>query len=121
MPKDFTPRDDAERSHRSDVEGKAVASCGAGRSSMRSSGAGRNNGSWVYRWKYEMSERPVRKGIWALKGGGYFVRTRVVEPKTGRVLDYQRAMRGVTLNEAESERRRLQSDARDLVTGRKRP
>lgn len=120
MPKDFTQHDDAERSHPSDAEARARASCGAKKIPTRSSAANRNNSDWVFRWKYEVSEKPVRKGIWALKGGGYFLRTRVVDPKTGRIMDYQRAMRGATLSEAESERRRLQSDVRDLVTGRKR-
>ncbi len=83
---------------------------------MRSSEA---KTKWVTRWKYEMTAKPLRRGVWALKDGGYLVRTRVVDPRTGKVQELQRVLRDATLIQAENERVRLQSDARDLVSGRK--
>jgi site-specific recombinase XerC len=74
---------------------------------------------WVIRWKYEMTAKALRPGIWALKDGGYFMRTRVLDPRTGKFVEYQRVLRDVTLNEAERARYRLRCDAWDLVNGRK--
>ena len=74
---------------------------------------------WVVRWKYEMTAKPLRPGIWALKDGGYFLRTRVLDPRCGRFVEYQRVLRDVTLNQVEREKFRLRCDALDLVSGRK--
>jgi hypothetical protein len=74
---------------------------------------------WVVRWKYEMTAKALRPGIWALKDGGYFLRTRVLDPRSGKFVEYQRVIRDVTLNQAERERYRLRSGAQDLVSGRK--
>ena len=74
---------------------------------------------WVVRWKYEMTAKALRPGIWALKDGGYFLRTRVIDPRSGKVVEYQRVIRDATLNQAEREKHRLRSDAHDLVSGRK--
>jgi hypothetical protein len=82
---------------------------------MRSS---KGKEKWVTRWKYEVTAKPLRRGVWALKTGGYLVRTRVVDPRTGKALELQRVLHKATLAEAETERARLQSDARDHVTGR---
>jgi integrase len=35
--------------------------------------------AWVRRWKYWMAEKPTRPGIWKLRDGGYFVRSRVTD------------------------------------------
>ncbi len=74
---------------------------------------------WVTRWKYEMSAKALRRGIWALKEGGYFLRTRVVDPRSGKVVELQRVLRDVTLTQAEREKYRLRCDAQDLVSGRR--
>jgi hypothetical protein len=74
---------------------------------------------WVVRWKYEMTAKPLRPGIWALKDGGFFLRTRVLDPRCGRFVEYQRVLRDVTLNQVEREKFRLRCDALDLVNGRK--
>ena len=39
---------------------------------------------WMTRWGYEMAVRPIRPGIYRLKSGGYYVRSRVTDRKTGK-------------------------------------
>jgi hypothetical protein len=77
---------------------------------------------WVSRWRYEMAAKPVRPGIWRLKGGGFFVRARVTDPRTGR--EYQRAMvlrgSGITIRDAFKAQDQLRSDAREHLGGRRR-
>ncbi len=68
---------------------------------------------------YEMTAKALRPGIWALKDGGGFLRTRLLDPRSGKFVEYQRVFRNVTLNQAERERYRLRCDARDLANGRK--
>jgi hypothetical protein len=74
---------------------------------------------WVTRWKYEMTAKALRPGIWGLKDGGFFLRTRVLDPRSGKFVEYQRVFRDVTLNQVEQQRFRLRSDAQDLASGRK--
>lgn len=74
---------------------------------------------WVTRWKYEMTAKTLRPGIWGLRDGGFFLRTRVLDPRSGKFVEYQRVYRDLTLNQVEQEKHRLRSDARDLVSGRK--
>jgi hypothetical protein len=66
-----------------------------------------------------MTAMALRPGIWALKDGGSFLRTRLLDPRSGKFVEYQRVLRDVTLNQAERERYRLRCDARDLASGRK--
>lgn len=70
-----------------------VPSRGDLRISMPSS-EGKNQ--WVRRWSYVMAPTS-RPGIWKLKDGGYFVRVRVTDPRTGRRVQYARALRGLTV------------------------
>jgi hypothetical protein len=76
---------------------------------------------WVTRWKYGMTAKTLRPGIWGLRDGGFFLRTRVLDPRSGKFVEYQRVYRDLTLNQVEEEKHRLRSDARDLVSGRKQP
>src|SRR5215472_9542835 len=50
-----------------------VHTSGSETTSMSSSEGARK---WVTRWKYEMTANALRPGIWGLKEGGYFLRTR---------------------------------------------
>lgn len=75
---------------------------------------------WVKRWKYDMTEKALRPGVWGLKTGGFLVRARVADRRTGKTLDRQKILRDMTLNEAEAFRNRLAFDARELASGRKR-
>jgi hypothetical protein len=74
---------------------------------------------WVVRWKYEMTAKALRPGIWGPREGGYVLRTRVIDPRSGKIVEYQRALRDVTLNQPEREKQRLRSDALERATGRK--
>jgi hypothetical protein len=77
---------------------------------MRSYAVGETT-EWITRWKYEISAKPLRPGVWGLKDGGFLVRTRALDP-VGKVKEHMRALRGVTLEEAEREKYRLQTTAR---------
>ena len=74
---------------------------------------------WVTRWKYVMTAKALRPGIWGLKDGGFFLRTRVLDPRSGKFVEYQRVLRDVTLSQVEQAKFRLRSDAQDLASGRK--
>ncbi len=74
---------------------------------------------WVRRWRYVMAPTP-RPGIWRLKDGGYFVRVRVTDPRTGHRHQCARALRGsnVTIWDAVRVRDQLRHEERDRVEGR---
>jgi hypothetical protein len=57
---------------------------------------------WVTRWRYQVAKTATRRGIWKLKGGGYLVRARVTDSRTGREYQISKTLRGphVTLLEA---------------------
>jgi len=78
---------------------------------MRSSGASQ----WVSRWRYEMAVKPERPGIWRLRTGGFFIRARVTDPRTGR--EYQRTTvlrgEGHALKDALKAQDQLRSDTRE--------
>lgn len=75
---------------------------------------------WVIRWKQEMSKHAVRPGVWLLKSGGYVIRARVTDPRTGKARDRQQILRGASLKEAEAARDHLVFTERQVVTGNKR-
>jgi hypothetical protein len=74
---------------------------------------------WVQRWRYQMAPTS-RPGIWKLKDGGYFVRVRVTDPRTGRRVQCARALRGLTVTiwDAIRIRDQLRQEGRDRVEGR---
>ncbi len=76
------------------------------------------NSRWVRRWRYLMAPT-ARRGIWKLKDGGYFVRIRVTDPRTGRRVQCARALRGtdVSIWEAIRARDQLRRDGHDRVEG----
>lgn len=47
---------------------------------------------WVNRWNYWIAPDPVKPGVWRRKEGGYFVRGRAVDPRTGKTREVQRAL-----------------------------
>jgi hypothetical protein len=77
------------------------------------------NNQWVQRWRYTMAPTS-RRGIWRLKDGGYFVRIRVTDPRTGRRLQCARVLRGtdVTLRDAVRALGRLRLEGRARVEGK---
>jgi Phage integrase family len=78
--------------------------------------------AWVTRWRCEMAAKPSRRGIWRLKGGGFFVRARATDPRTGKELQLSQTLRGerVAIREAIEAQDRLRLDARDRIDGKTR-
>jgi site-specific recombinase XerD len=48
---------------------------------------------WIERWKYKIAPRPSRPGVWRLKGGGYLVRGRATDFRTGKKREILRAIK----------------------------
>lgn len=67
---------------------------------------------WVKRWGYEMAERPTRTGIYRLRTGGFFIRTRVKG-----VGERSRALHDATLAEAQRKLDELVIEARAEARG----
>lgn len=74
--------------------------------------------TWVERWGYAVSAKPTRPGIWRLKTGGFLVRVRANEPRTGRRVSKTRALPSArTVAEAQLERDRLHAELRAEARG----
>lgn len=52
----------------------------------------RDAGRWVKRWDDEIDPRPVAPGVYRRKAGGFRIRGRVVDPRTGRMREVRRAL-----------------------------
>jgi hypothetical protein len=85
--------------------------------SMRFSEA---SGPWTIRWRYEMAVKPTRRGIWRLKKGGFFVRARVTDPRTGKEHQISRTLTGerLTVRDALHAQDELRCEARERLAGR---
>lgn len=76
---------------------------------------------WIRRWRYEMSATPVRAGVWRLKDGGYYVRARVTDRRTGQRVTVSKVLRDVgTAKDAAVELERLASEQRLRASGKRR-
>ncbi len=66
---------------------------------------------WVTRWRYEISAKPVLPGVWRRKDGGFLVRGKVTDPRTGRQHQVLKPLDAATPLEAkawlEAEQRRI--------------
>ena len=49
---------------------------------------------WVMRWKYEISAKPVLPGVWRRKDGGFLVRGRATDRRTGKRKEILRVIEG---------------------------
>jgi integrase len=58
--------------------------------------------SWVKRWGYLVASKPTRPGIYRLKDGGFLVRGRVTDAKTGKLRTVIKALRDATVQEAQA-------------------
>ena len=76
-------------------------------------------GRWVKRWRYVMAPTQHR-GIWRLKHGGYFIRVRVTDSRTGRRHQHARAIHGpnLTIRDAVRVRDELRHEGIAHVEGR---
>jgi integrase len=67
---------------------------------------------WLYRWKNWIMPSAV-PGVWNRKEGGHFVRTRVIDPTTGRMKEIKKVMPDADLGTAfkwlQDERARVQA------------
>lgn len=75
---------------------------------------------WITRWKYEIADKPTRPGIYRLKTGGYLVRCKVTNPRSGARVELMRALRDVTLSQAVQELEAIRSEEHDRVRGKTR-
>lgn len=77
---------------------------------------------WVIRWRCEMAANRSRPGIWRLKGGGFFVRARVTDPRTGKEYQLSQTLRGdrVTMRQALEAQAQLRKDGVARIDGRTR-
>lgn len=73
--------------------------------------------TWIKRWKYEIAETASADGIWALKTGGYLVRARTTNPRTGKRHDVMRALPDAKLNDAKRVRVELMTEVRERAQG----
>jgi integrase len=74
---------------------------------------------WVKRFGYWMAPSPTRPGIYRLAEGGYFIRARVLDPKTGKLRAVMRALHRATVQEAQAELDLLRSEKRAEMNGLK--
>jgi integrase len=55
---------------------------------------------WVKRWGFEIESVPVRPGVYALKGGGFLLRARAKDPRTGRAKEAMQVTRELSMSQA---------------------
>jgi hypothetical protein len=70
---------------RGEVSPAAGRTRGAGRSAARSA-------EWVTRWNDVIAETPELPGVWRRREGGFRIRGRAVDPKTGKLREVCRAL-----------------------------
>jgi integrase len=73
-----------------------------------------NDKKWRRRWKRWVSVEPVRPGIYELRSGGFLIRARITDCRTGRRTTILRAAHG-SLREAEQLRAQAAVEARTQV------
>jgi hypothetical protein len=56
--------------------------------------------TWTHRWRFEIALKPVRPGVWRLKGGGHLIRGRARDSRTGKKKTILRALRNASAVEA---------------------
>src|SRR5579872_130472 len=78
---------------------------------------------WVTRWRYEIALKATRPGVWRLKGGGYFVRCRVTDPRTGKEHPFTKVLRGegIALRDALRAQDQLRLEGRAQFAGQPSP
>src|SRR4051812_48091526 len=50
--------------------------------------------NWIMRWKTEIASEPSKPGVWRRKDGGYLVRGRGVDCRTGKLREVMRVVEG---------------------------
>lgn len=52
----------------------------------------RDDATWVMRWKMQVSAEPCLPGVYLRKDGGFVVRSRIVNPRTGKMIELLKAL-----------------------------
>jgi integrase len=73
---------------------------------------------WTERWRYQLAPKPSRPGVWRLKGGGFLVRGRVTDFRTGRRRQVMRTVHGM---DAAGAYRLLQETLDEVQNGTTKP
>jgi integrase len=73
--------------------------------------------NWVKRWKTIIAKTPVKPGVWRKKEGGFVIRARVKEPRTGRMLEIRSQIEAESAEAAYLELQRRIEELRDGVEG----
>jgi integrase len=76
---------------------------------------------WILRSRYWMASKPSRPGVWRLKDGGWFVRARGIDPKTGHQIEVSDVRREGTADEAFAWLRQEMKRVRDGSRGLEAP
>lgn len=73
---------------------------------------------WVMQWRYEMAPTS-RRGIWRLRTGGFFIRVRATDPRTGKRHQVTAILRepGVTMRDAVRAQERLRREGHRRIEG----
>ncbi len=58
------------------------------------------NGKWIMRWRYAIAPKPVKPGVWRRKEGGFLVRGRAVDRRTGKLRAILKTVDGGSASEA---------------------
>lgn len=51
--------------------------------------------TWIFRYDTWIASQPSSKGVWRMKKGGFLIRTRVTDPRTGKKKEIKRKLQGV--------------------------
>ena len=76
---------------------------------------------WVKRWGYDVSEKPIRPGVYEIKGGGHLLRAKATDPRTGRTKQAMQGVGNMSIKEAEEARAALLERARSEIGSSKPP
>jgi hypothetical protein len=72
------------------------------------------DGKWIMRWKCAIASTPSKPGVWRRKEGGFLVRGRAVDRRTGKLREILRTVEGV---DASGAYRFLQSEVEKVRSG----
>jgi hypothetical protein len=71
--------------------------------------------AWTKRWRFEIALKPVKPGVWRMKGGGHLIRGKARDYRTGKKKIILRALRQRSASEAYRE---LQEELDRIRSGR---
>ena len=72
------------------------------------------DGKSIMRWKYAIAPKPVKPGVWRKKEGGFLVRGRAVDRRTGKLREIMKTVDG---GDASGAYRFLQEEVEKVRSG----